>query len=67
MEINEEVTVKLTKKDLEMMIIEHLKSKGIDIKSVYFNVTGRNREDDWMSRGPLEYDLEEVVCKGVKD
>ena len=30
MEINKEVTVKLTTKDLEEMIVEHLKSKGVD-------------------------------------
>jgi hypothetical protein len=66
MEINKEVTVKLTTKDLEEMIIEHLKSKGVNVKSVYFNVNGHNREDDWRAEYPLDYRLDEVVCKGVE-
>ena len=48
------------------MIVEHLKSKGVDVKSVYFNVNGHNREDDWMAEYPLYYRLDEVVCKGVE-
>lgn len=66
MEINKEITVKLTTKDLQEIIIEHLKSKGVDVKSVYFNVNGHNMEDDWRAEFPLEYRLDEVVCKGVK-
>ena len=64
MEISTEVTVKLTTKDLEEMIIEHLKLKGIDVKSVYFNVNGHN---DWRAEYDLDYRLDEVVCKGNYD
>jgi len=62
MEINKEVTVKLTTKDLKEIIIEHLKSKGVDVKSVYFEIKGSN---DWLSQYKLGYALGEVVCKGV--
>jgi len=67
MEISTEVTVKLTTKDLEEMIMDHLKLKGIDVKSVYFNVNGHNREDDWRAEYSLDYRLDEVVCKGNYD
>jgi hypothetical protein len=67
MEISTEITVKLTTKDLEEMIIDHLKLKGIDVKSVYFNVNGHNREDDWRAEYDLDYRLDEVVCKGNYD
>lgn len=66
MEINKEVTVKLTTKDLEEMIIDHLKSRGIDVKSVYFSVNGYNQEDDWRAEFSLDYKLDEVVCKGIE-
>jgi excinuclease UvrABC helicase subunit UvrB len=66
MEINKKVTVKLTTKDLEEIITEYLKSKGVDVKSVYFKVNGHNREDDWRAEFPLDYRLDEVVCKGVE-
>lgn len=65
MKINKEVTVKLTTKDLEEMIIEHLKSKGVDVKSVYFKVNGHYRENDWRAEYSLDYRLDEVVCKGM--
>lgn len=64
MEISKEVTVKLTTNDLEKIIIEHLKAKGIDIKSVYFKVSGHNMEGDWRAEHPLDYRLDEVICKG---
>lgn len=66
MEINKEITVTLTPKDLEKMIIEHLKSEGINVKSVYFSVNGYNREDDWRAEYPLDYRLDKAVCKGVE-
>ena len=66
MEINKEITVKLTTKDLQEIIIEHLKSKGVDVKSVYFNVNGHNREDDCRAEFPLDYRLDGVVCKGIE-
>lgn len=66
MEINKEVTVKLTTKDLEEMIVEHLKSKGVDVKSLYFKVNGHYIEGDWRAQYPLDYRLDEVVCKGVE-
>ena len=66
MEINKEVIVKLTINDLEEMIVEQLKSKGVNVKSIYFNVNGHNQEGDWRSEFPLDYRLDEVVCKGVE-
>ena len=66
MEISKEVTVKLTRKDLEKIIIEHLKSKGVSVNSVYFDVNGHNRDDDFFAQYSLEYRLDRVICKGVE-
>ena len=66
MEIKKEVTVNLTTEDIEKILIEHLKSKGVKVENVYFDVNGHNREDDWRAEFPLEYRLDKVTCKGVE-
>lgn len=66
MEINREITVRLTTDDLREIIIEHLKSKNVDIKSIHFKVSGHEAKGDWFSELPLDYRLDEVVCKGVE-
>lgn len=65
MEINKEVSVKLTVKELEQIVKDHLKrEKGLNIESVYFNVSGHEDPTDWQSRYPLTYELDGVTCKG---
>ncbi len=66
MEINTEVTVKLTAKEIEQIIVEHLKSKCVDVKSVHFKIVGRDRDGDFWGEFPLDYELEEAICKGVE-
>lgn len=65
MEISKEITVKLTTKEVEEIVIKHLKLKGIDVQSVYFNINGHNREDDWRAEFPLDYRLDNVICRGT--
>jgi len=65
MEINKEITVKLTTNDLKEIIIEHMKSKGVNVQSIYFNISKSNHIDDWYSQFPLDYQLFEIICKGV--
>jgi hypothetical protein len=67
MEINKEVTVKLTPKEVEKIIIEHLKYNiGVDVKTVLFNVNGHESVDDWRGELSLDYRLDEVICRGLK-
>jgi uncharacterized protein YggE len=47
-------------------IIDLLKSKGVDIKSIYFNINGHHSESDWRGEFPLDYTLDEVICKGTE-
>jgi hypothetical protein len=67
MKVTKETTVELTPNELEAIIIEHFKSKGIDLKSCYFNVNGYNREDDFFAQYPLEYRLDKVICTSVTE
>jgi hypothetical protein len=67
MEVNKEITVRLTPEELESIIIKHLNSEGINIKSVYYNVKGYHQEGDWRSEYPLNYKMDEVICKGTWD
>jgi hypothetical protein len=64
MEIIKEVRVKLTTNDLKKIIIEHLKNKGVNVKSVHFNVKGHNRDDNHFAQYSLEYRLDDVLCIG---
>ncbi len=65
MEINKEVTVKITVPELEQIIKDYLKTKGVDVKSVYFDVNEHNREGDWRAELSTISRLDEVICKGV--
>lgn len=56
MEIIRQVTVKLTKTDLKDIIFEYLKSKGMEVNSITFNVTSSNDMEDY------SYELENVTC-----
>lgn len=64
MEINKEITVKLTPEELEKIIIDHLKSKGIDVLDIYFNIGCHSDPDDWRSEFQSTYKLNEIICKG---
>lgn len=63
MEIKKETTIKLSVEEAKEIIINHLKTKGIDVTSVSFNVGGHNDEDDWRGEYPLTYMLDDVTCK----
>ncbi len=64
MEINKVVTVKITPTELTEILKDFLKTKGVDVESVYFDVQGHNQEGDLRAEFPLSYDLEQVICKG---
>jgi hypothetical protein len=66
MEITKSVTVKLKTEDLERIIVEHLKSKGVEVNHISFNVKGFEMEGDWRAEFPLQYRLDGVVCGGVE-
>ena len=66
MEINKEVTVKISVPELEQMIKDYLKTKGVDVKSVYFDVNEHNQEGDWRAEFCTVPRLDEVICKGVE-
>lgn len=65
MEIIKETTVKLSIKDLEKILKEHLRLKGVDVKSINFELKAYSDEDDWRGEYPSSYRLEQVVCKGI--
>ena len=63
MEINKETTIKLTPKDLEEIITQHLKEKGFTTKHIIFDVNGHNQPGDWQSAYGQTYTLDNVICK----
>lgn len=66
MEITKEMTITLTPKEVEKIIIEHLASQNInDVIEVYFNIKGYNDQTDWRGEYPLEYKFENVICKCI--
>ena len=67
MKVTKETTIELTPNEVEAIIIEHFKSKGIDLKTCYFNVNGHNGEDDLFAQYPLEYRLDSVICTSINE
>lgn len=63
MDIKKETTIKLTVEEAKEIIIKHLKTQGIDVKSISFNVSGHNDEDDWRAEYPLTYMVDDITCK----
>ena len=62
MEITKETTVILTTDELEELIKEHLKTKGFNIKKVYFRVSGHYDSDNTYQH----YMLDNVKCVGTE-
>ena len=50
MDIEENITIKLTDDDVKEILMEHLKAKGYDTKKVYFKI--EERGGDPMDRFP---------------
>lgn len=67
MEINKEVSIKITVSELEKIVIEHLKNKGYNIDKVTFNVGAHYQDDDWRGEYASTYRLNDVLCKGKLD
>jgi hypothetical protein len=67
MEIKKETTIKLSVEEAKEIIINHLKEKGMDVKSVSFNVSGHNDDDDWRGEYPLTYKVNDITCKCESD
>jgi len=65
MKINKEVRVELTVKDLKEIISEHLKLKGIDVKSIRFNLKTSYHQDDCRGEFPFK-EVDNVVCNCVE-
>jgi hypothetical protein len=66
MEIKKETTVLLTVEEVEKIIKEYLKTKGVDIKNIYFNVGVHNYEYDWNSSMPQYHKLDNIRCVGTE-
>ena len=64
MEISKEITVKISIPELEQLIIDHLKTKNINVDFIRFEVNAHNQEGDWRSEYPSNYTLDQVICKG---
>jgi hypothetical protein len=53
MKIKENISITLSKKDIEEIVIEHLKKKGYTTKNLYFNIDAEYDPADWQDRyGP---------------
>ena len=64
MEIEKIVTVTITPNELREILKDFLKTKCVDVESIYFDVQGHNQEGDWRAEFPLSYDLDQIICKG---
>ena len=67
MDITKEIKVKLTSDDVKNIIKEHLKTKGFNISSVYFDINSHHDSSDWRGEFPPTYMLDSVNCVGVED
>lgn len=64
MEIIKEISVKISPNELNELIIGHLKSKGINTKTIEFKFTINEASGDWYDRKPSSCKINEVICKG---
>lgn len=67
MEIKKETTIKLSVEEAKEIIINHLKEKGMDVKSVSFNVSGHYDEGDWRGEYGQTYMVGDITCKCETD
>jgi len=63
MEFKKEITIKLTPEEVKEIIIEKLKTEGIEIENIDFRIRGKSMPGDHFSERPLIYELNEVLCK----
>jgi hypothetical protein len=64
MEIEKEITVRLTPEEISDIIKDHLRIKGIIADSVRFDIGQHNVDGDWRGEFPPNYELDMVICKG---
>lgn len=63
MEINKKVEIVLTKNDLEILIKDHFKNQGYDVKNIYFNIRTKYDGGDWRSEFPYsDLDSIKITC-----
>ena len=66
MEIVKEISVTLSPIEVKEIIKQYLKQeKGIDIKTINFNIDAVYDDGDWRGEYPPSHDLGKVICSGV--
>lgn len=66
MQISKEITVIISPNELEEIIKDYLKNKGISTNIVIFDVRSHDQKGDFGSQLPPIITLDGVICKGVE-
>jgi len=62
--VKNKIEIILTPDEVKEIIIKYLKSEGLNVDKVIFNIDGVEDPTDYHASLPLSYELTKIICTG---